>query len=138
MAQWFKNFWRRRFQKKQVVALLDFNGNELKGRLSKLQNMLFEEHHEKTVKIVSEALAVAINMQILHANEFIRSGEAIAIGKHQGRVEAFTDFADWIRRAIDRDDYARRTKHKEPSGTANIADFRKPRRSGNQAGPAIG
>lgn len=142
MAQWFKKLLRKLFAPKhKAQMMLTYNAESLKIQLGQLQNALFENYHEPTMRLVMEALSVALNVQVLTANSYMSGDDAhkmgISIGKHQGRVQAFSDFADYLRRSIDKDDHTQRTRGKEPSGTKNLSDIRKYRRPSNQAGPAI-
>lgn len=137
MAQWFRKIFNKLFMKKPSrIPLLEYNTADLAARLALLQNKLYEDFDEKTVKIIVEALTVALNVQVLAMGNNV-TVDPLKIGNHHGRIQAFGDFIDWLRRSLDKDDYTRRTKGNQPSGTKNISDIRQYRRSSNQAGPAI-
>lgn len=120
MAQ-FINWLKAFFVNKQQDKFISFNKLELQKRLADCANELYGNGGAKMLTILQDVITTCRNIQILDSNLVDPSKNCdLAIAHHRARIACLTDLLGWIERAVDSEDFKRRTKGNEPSGTKSM------------------
>lgn len=130
---WLKSF----FVKRSEVKLISFNKSELQDRLATCANELYGNSGTQIVKLLQDVLVTSRNIQILESNLIDPAKDCqLVLAYHKARIACLSDLLGWIERAVSPEDFKRRTKQQQPSGTKTM--FRRHIQSGRPfAGPAI-